>query len=185
MEELYNLLYDESIVEESTTSEVESRMELIYDNIKILKTRLNEAIEDEDENRIKKICDNGIKSLREYYRQIESIPESAWENIGEKIFNKLSFIISFGINTASFMIELNNPNKQNKFIKQGIAGSQMFLTLYNELKSRKDEINYKKINDKNLGNKERKAGGNRSKEKALKIINDNINLIEKVRKSLN
>lgn len=173
----------DNIIQESTASDVESKMEYIRDDIKIFRSRLQEAIEDDDKRRIYKICDSGIKALKGYYKEIEDIPETVWENVGLSIISKLSSFVGVSLSLVSFIVGLKTPNK-TALQKLGTASSGLstIATLVDKVDKATKEINYRKINDQRMGNRNRKLTGNQTKEKALKLISDNIFLLEAVKK---
>lgn len=173
----------DSIIQESTASDVESRMEYIREDIKIFRSQLQEAIEDDDKRRIYKICDSGIKALKGYYNEIEDIPETVWENVGLSIISKLSSFVGVSLSLVSFVVGLKTPNKTT-LQKLGTASSGLstIATLVDKVDRATKAINYRKINDQRMGNKNRKLTGNQTKEKALKLISDNIFLLEAVKK---
>lgn len=173
----------DSIIQESTASDVDSKMEYIREDIKIFRSRLQEAIEDDDKRRIYKICDSGIKALKGYYKEIEDIPETVWENVGLSIISKLSSFVGVSLSLVSFIVGLKTPNK-TALQKLGTASSGLstIATLVDKVDKATKEINYRKINDQRMGNRNRKLTGNQTKEKALKLISDNIFLLEAVKK---
>ena len=173
----------DSIIQESTASDVDSKMEYIREDIKIFRSRLQEAIEDDDKRRIYKICDSGIKALKGYYKEIEDIPETVWENVGLSIISKLSSFVGVSLSLVSFIVGLKTPNK-TALQKLGTASSGLYTiaTLVDKVDKATKEINYRKINDQRMGNRNRKLTGNQTKEKALKLISDNIFLLEAVKK---
>ena len=174
-----------NIASESTSSDVSEKMEYINDEILIMRQRLQEAIENKDLKKIKKICDNGIIILKKYYTEIEDIPENIWENIGMRIFKNIIFFANLTVSIASFIIGIKMlpKNALNTIVTFGSAFS-IISDLISKLESSINHINYSKINDKYFGNKNRKGGGNEIKEKSLKIINDNISILEKIRKEI-
>lgn len=173
----------DNIIQESTASDVDSKMEYIREDIKIFRSRLQEAIEDDDKRRIYKICDSGIKALKGYYKEIEDIPETVWENVGLSIISKLSSFVGVSLSLVSFIVGLKTPNK-TALQKLGTASSGLstIATLVDKVDKATKEINYRKINDQRMGNRNRKLTGNQTKEKALKLISDNIFLLEAVKK---
>ena len=151
----------DSIIQESTASDVDSKMEYIREDIKIFRSRLQEAIEDDDKRRIYKICDSGIKALKGYYKEIEDIPETVWENVGLSIISKLSSFVGVSLSLVSFIVGLKTPNK-TALQKLGTASSGLstIATLVDKVDKATKEINYRKINDQRMGNRNRKLTGN-------------------------
>lgn len=84
---------------------------------------------------------------------------------------------------VSFVVGLKTPNKTT-LQKLGTASSGLstIATLVDKVDRATKAINYRKINDQRMGNKNRKLTGNQTKEKALKLISDNIFLLEAVKK---
>lgn len=171
-----------SIVSESTASDVSEKMEYIRDEIMIMRQRLQEAKENKDIKKIKKICDTGIVTLKRYYREIEDIPETLWENVGMEILKNIISIANITVSIISFIIaSKSNPIGFKEKITMAGSGISVISNLVSKLKESIDGIDYKKINDKYFGNKNRKGFGNIAKEKSLKMINDNIIILQKAR----
>ena len=160
MEELISLI-------ESTASDVNSKMEYIYDDIKILRTRLQEAKENNDKQKLRKICEHGIIMLKKYYYEIEDIDENTWENVELSI--------------ALFL----TPSGIGKVVSLTNSGVTILKTITDKIKQNIENVDYVQLNDKYFGNKKRVFNGNDMKEKSLKIITDNILLMEKIKKEIN
>ena len=170
---------------ESTASDVSDKMEYIRDEILVMRQRLQEARENKDINKVKKICDNGIITLKKYYKEIEDIPETLWENVGMGVLRNVVSLANVTVSLVSLVMGIRTSPKNIK-TKISMVGSGLSITseLVTKLKNSIDSVNYKKINDKYFGNKNRKGFGNEVKEKALKMINDNILILQKVRNEI-
>lgn len=172
----------DSIVSESTASEVSDKMEYIRDEILIMRQRLQEARENKDLKKIKKICDNGIITLKKYYKEIEDIPESMWENVGMGILKNIISIANITVSIVSLIIGIQSSPKNTLNTAVAISsGLSLVSALTDKLENSINNVNYRKINDKYFGNKNRKGLGNDIKERSLKMINDNILILQKVR----
>lgn len=175
----------DSIASESTASEVSDKMEFIRDEILIMRQRLQEARENNDLKKVKKICDNGIITLKKYYKEIEDIPETLWENVGMGILRNVISIANITVSIVSFVLSAKaNPMGLKDKVSMIGSGVSVLSTLTSKLKESIDGVNYKKINDKYFGNKNRKGFGNEVKEKSLKMINDNILILQRVKNEI-
>ena len=175
----------DSIASESTASEVSDKMEFIRDEILIMRQRLQEARENNDLKKVKKICDNGIITLKKYYKEIEDIPETLWENVGMGILRNVISIANITVSIVSFVLSAKaNPIGLKDKVSMIGSGVSVLSTLTSKLKESIDGVNYKKINDKYFGNKNRKGFGNEVKEKSLKMINDNILILQRVKNEI-
>lgn len=175
----------DSIASESTASEVSDKMEFIRDEILIMRQRLQEARENNDLKKVKKICDNGIITLKKYYKEIEDVPETLWENVGMGILRNVISIANITVSIVSFVLSAKaNPIGLKDKVSMIGSGVSVISTLTSKLKESIDGVNYKKINDKYFGNKNRKGFGNEVKEKSLKMINDNILILQRVKNEI-
>ena len=175
----------DNIASESTASEVSDKMEFIREEISTMRRRLQEAKENNDMPKVKKICDNGIITLKKYYKEIEDIPETLWENVGMEILRNLVSIAKISISITSFVLAVkSNPIGIKEKVTMVGSGVSVLSNILSKLKESVDGIDYKKINDKYFGNKNRKGAGNLVKEKSLKMINDNILILQKVRNEI-
>lgn len=165
--------YESLITMESTTLEVKEMMVNIKEEMYVLRKRLQEAKESNNKAAIIKVCDSGITLLHKYYKEVESIPESVWENTAESLTRNILQFVQVGTSIAQSVISFAS----HKIFTGSVHVTASFSNLAKLIKDKMESLNFKKYNDHRLKNKNRKGFGNYEKEQALFLISDTIKLL--------